>query len=422
MSSIINLAMTRTSGDGMEQEPSSKAENCNVAPKNTTLKVEHTYKKEIPERRESESKKPIKIPGKDTIYRPEFDESVSLPAVIPKGKLVLLIPRLVHRKDKSQSTTNREPRFIPFEPYKAAVKPIVPVKHKKMPRPNKNQLDINVLVEQMSNMKTSELKLNEGPNNDLETTKTVFEEEKETLQKEIEELKKQQDRTTAQLKFQVQVNSELKNLLVAAVGEDLQTRVNVLTEDKLQLARALLDTANNLSTHTEQIEYLAGQSEVWRSKFLASSVMVEELARWKADLSHKNTLLTKSNKQMLQLVSQTRNMIIDILRNLKFLARIRTLNIPTSNISDLSAECLNILQQLVLHSGIGMPENLDLDSLDSLTEAEKLAAQALENSSQHLISTDEAFKAIVEQAFHPNRSMYKIETSSNDGVTDNEHP
>lgn len=106
--------------------------------------------------------------------------------------------------------------------------------------------------------------------------------------------------------------------------------------------------------------------------------MVEELARWKADLSHKNTLLTKSNKQMLQLVSQTRNMIIDILRNLKFLARIRTLNIPTSNISDLSAECLNILQQLVLHSGIGMPENLDLDSLDSLTEAEKLAAQVLQ--------------------------------------------
>lgn len=68
----------------------------------------------------------------------------------------------------------------------------------------------------------------------------------------------------------IQVNGELKNLLVAAVGEDLQTRVHLLTEDKLQLARALLNSAQNLSTHQEQTEWLAGQCEVWRSKFLAS--------------------------------------------------------------------------------------------------------------------------------------------------------
>lgn len=68
--------------------------------------------------------------------------------------------------------------------------------------------------------------------------------------KEFEELKKDRDSLSVQLKSQVQVNAELKNLLVAAVGEDLQTRVNVLTEDKLQLARALLSSAKNLSSHT----------------------------------------------------------------------------------------------------------------------------------------------------------------------------
>jgi hypothetical protein len=68
----------------------------------------------------------------------------------------------------------------------------------------------------------------------------------------------------------LQVNGELKNLLVAAVGEDLETRVHLLTEDKLQLARALLNSAQRLSTHQEQTEWLAGQCEVWRSKFLAS--------------------------------------------------------------------------------------------------------------------------------------------------------
>lgn len=50
----------------------------------------------------------------------------------------------------------------------------------------------------------------------------------------------------------------------------MQTRVHLLTEDKLQLARALLNSAQHLSTHQEQTEWLAGQCEVWRSKFLAS--------------------------------------------------------------------------------------------------------------------------------------------------------
>lgn len=66
------------------------------------------------------------------------------------------------------------------------------------------------------------------------------------------------------------MNGELKKLLVAAVGEDIETRVNHLTEDKVHLARALLTSAQRLSTHQEQTEWLAGQCEVWRSKFLAS--------------------------------------------------------------------------------------------------------------------------------------------------------
>lgn len=70
--------------------------------------------------------------------------------------------------------------------------------------------------------------------------------------------------------YVIQVNGELKNLLVAAVGEDLETRVDLLTKDNLQLARALLNSAQSLSTHQEQMEWLAGQCEVWRSKFLAS--------------------------------------------------------------------------------------------------------------------------------------------------------
>lgn len=149
------------------------------------------------------------------------------------------------------------------------VNPIIPIKRSAKPRINrKNNLNLSVLVSHVSSMTTNELaNLNTATD---EIVKGTASKQISSYETQLSELKKDRDYFEAQLKFQVQVNSELKNLLVAAVGEDLQTKVNVLTEDKLQLARALLNSAHNLSTHTEQIEYLAGQSEVWRSKFLAS--------------------------------------------------------------------------------------------------------------------------------------------------------
>lgn len=144
---------------------------------------------------------------------------------------------------------------------------MIPEKSTKKLRVNKkNNLDLNTLVSHVANIKTNEfssMTVNDSASDTAASQQKMYEQQ-------IAELKKERDSFDSQLKFQVQVNSELKNLLVAAVGEDLQTRVNVLTEDKLQLARALLSSAHNISTHTEQIEYLANQSEVWRSKFLAS--------------------------------------------------------------------------------------------------------------------------------------------------------
>lgn len=131
---------------------------------------------------------------------------------------------------------------------------------------HKNNLNINTLVSHVANMSTSEFTSMNPATKSEDAEKT----ERLASERKLAEMKKERDSFEAQLKFQVQVNSELKNLLVAAVGEDLQTHVNVLTEDKLHLARALLSSAHNITTHTEQIEYLANQSEVWRSKFLAS--------------------------------------------------------------------------------------------------------------------------------------------------------
>lgn len=146
---------------------------------------------------------------------------------------------------------------------------MVPEKSSRKRTNKKNKLDLNTLVSHVANLKTSELS-NMNGGNDVACAAAAAVTQQKMHDEKIANLKKERDSFESQLKFQVQVNSELKNLLVAAVGEDLQTRVNVLTEDKLQLARALLNSAHNISSHTEQIEYLASQSEVWRSKFLAS--------------------------------------------------------------------------------------------------------------------------------------------------------
>lgn len=344
--------------------------------------------------------------GANPVYRPTELVAVgnaSLPPTVPKGKIFNLVPKLVPSSrasggaNSTSSLKNREPKFVPFEPYKGAVNPIIPFKNNenRVKLIDKNNLDLNVLVSQMSTITNKELKGMEADK------KKEFDMEKLKYEKQIEDLRKERDYYQSQLKFQAQVNSELKNLLVAAVGEDLQTKVNVLTEDKLHLARKLVNSAENLSSHTEQIEFLAGQSEVWRSKFLASSLMVEELARWKASLLQKNRMLLASNKEMLETTSKLREMQLDILRNLKFLSnRKEDITLQSANALDLTAEGVNISQQLVLaHSALGMPESLDLTGLDTMCPAEKLAVQALQHSNEPLMNTDEAFRAIVGQAF-----------------------
>ncbi|XP_050087499.1 golgin-45 isoform X2 [Anopheles aquasalis] len=418
----------RTEGDGMEHE--ALAATVTGGGKRTSSVSSTTSSTTAGSLLSSDIKLPANLSierllphaGPNPVYRPTelaAGGRTSLPAVQPRGKVFNLVPRLVSHGGQPKPTTSlhsKEPKFVPFEPYKGAVTPIIPGPNcipgggtRVKLTNNRNNLDLSVLVSQMSTMTDKELRSSgaaEPSKTDAETA------QKERYEHELEELRKERDYFQGQLKFQAQVNSELKNLLVAAVGEDLQTKVNVLTEDKLHLARKLLNSAENLSSHTEQIEFLAGQSEVWRSKFLASSLMVEELARWKASLLQRNGLLLASNKQQLEVISKVREMTIDVLRQLRFLANAKDpLQLQSATVLDLAAECVDIAQQLALqHPGLGIPDSLEggLAGLETMTEAERLAVQALQCSNQALVPTDDAFRAIVGQAFpslHSMRSM-----------------
>lgn len=242
-----------------------------------------------------------------------------------------------------------------------------------MKLPSRNNLDLNDLVKHMN------MSVNEATKNTIDNSP-------------LAELKRERDSFESQLKFQIQVNTELKGLLVHCLGEDLQTKVNNLTEDKMKIAKSL-------STNTDQIEFLASQSEVWRSKFLASSLMVEELARVKTSLAQRNQQLVSTNKQLLATFDRIRFDSIEIYQNLKFLSGVQETNLKSLNVVDLTAESLNISQQVVLNSGkIGLPGSSNFDGLQTLTDAEKNAIRVLAESSDLNAQTEEAFKAVCNQA------------------------
>ncbi|XP_001607286.1 golgin-45 isoform X1 [Nasonia vitripennis] len=358
----------RTQGDGMENIPPEKAADV----------VE----------------KPIKVRlGEALIYHPtNLKQQKSTPPVTPTGQIVNLIPQTIQRikKDKHilHSFKVKEPKFVPYEPYKAAVNPIVPYKKKKKKAP-KNNLDINVMVTQLANLKTEETKKKSQSDDKPITVESEVDSLKKQYEAEIQKLKEENSQLENQLKFQAQVNGELKNLLVAAVGEDLETRVHLLTEDKLQLARALLNSAQHLSTHQEQTEWLAGQCEVWRSKFLASSLMVEELAKWKAALCQRTTDLQESVKRLLEERSKVRDTALRTYRTLSILREnfdpvgaARRHELPSTNVIDLSDGCCQLAELLKVHllSGmdkINLRKEINITGLDMKTTAEKNAEQLL---------------------------------------------
>ncbi|XP_075976440.1 golgin-45 isoform X2 [Anticarsia gemmatalis] len=266
----------------------------------------------------------------------ESDESTSetrVPSVDPKNvsltrKDSLLPARLVQvyatnitRSEKKKSINMKTPKFVPYEPYTAAVKPITPRTVQKGAKKSRNNMDINTLITQMSQMDTNISEYKPRPKLSSISDKSGGEAdrpspEKVEMQKKIDILTQQNESLTEQLKQQVQVNKELKTMLVASMGEDLEIQVQSLNEDKKHLANALLSSAQHLSTHQEQTEWLAGQCEVWRSKFLASSLMVEELAQCKKLLTEKTDNLHQAIKQLLDERCRARDMMLCTYKNL----------------------------------------------------------------------------------------------------------
>lgn len=115
---LSDFANGRTSGDGMEFVDTTKSD------RQTSIKMPAIAKILISQASvESLTSRSSTIPGATSIYRFDDDSSktVKLPARVPQGKQFYLVPHLVNTK-RSCSLRNKAPKFVPFEPYKAAVR------------------------------------------------------------------------------------------------------------------------------------------------------------------------------------------------------------------------------------------------------------------------------------------------------------
>ena len=185
------------------------------------------------------------------------------------------------RSDSASGTTpqgggsggKREPKFVPYEPYKAAVKPMVIRKKSKKKQtaaatttsPESGETAVHRVIQSadcVDGAASPASPFDASERRRLEDAVAASESQLRALKMELDEKEKQ-------LRIQTQVNTEVKRLLVASVGEDIEAKVDFLTQDKARLAADIRQYATKISRDFEEKEQLSVESNLWKSKFLA---------------------------------------------------------------------------------------------------------------------------------------------------------
>lgn len=112
------------------------------------------------------------------------------------------------------------------------------------------------------------------------------------------------------LQLQTDINKELKRLLVASMGNDLQYRLNQIAEEKASISQSLDLSLHQLMENHEEIDKVSIECDIWKSKFMASRLMVDELAGWKAEVTRQLRESQKALQCMLNENSELRNTLL----------------------------------------------------------------------------------------------------------------
>ncbi|NXT36547.1 GO45 protein, partial [Pelecanoides urinatrix] len=246
----------RGPGDGMETEQTAESVEV-VAGANTTKQhIHHSpHKKTVPSL----------SPGVLQLGKVHADKSVEIEAVrilVPKAAITHVVPTKNAKVAKAAGHKGDS-----FHQSDGAADP------------KKEQIELKNAIEKLKNSEKRLLQDKEGLSN--------------------------------QLRIQTEVNRELKKLLVASVGDDLEYHFERMAREKNQLILENEVLGRNMSQLSEQLERMSIQCDVWRSKFLASRVMADELTNTRAILQRQTRDAQSAIQDLLNERDQFRQEMID---------------------------------------------------------------------------------------------------------------
>lgn len=147
------------------------------------------------------------------IYRPSDPSTCYLRPVVPTGRIINLVPKYVPKSKKKANYLKKpkEPRFVPYEPYKAAIEPIISKKIEVKKDKSRNNVDIQDLVTQMSeiaNVEMQKAKKVALESDEPLITRKQWENDKLKFETDIKNLRETNMHLENQLKFQAQVKND----------------------------------------------------------------------------------------------------------------------------------------------------------------------------------------------------------------------
>ena len=321
---LITTAPRREDGDGMELPPTPTTAASDTTEQRQVEEASDTLNKSEVVMSDDKLVTPVRkitIPEAGLVLDklPPIIDKVDLPAsdtVSPDKTIVKQRARVYPKGSYPPShKKNKEAKFVPYEPYKGAVAHMEKKQKKvSVDQINKSLDNSEVFEDSVDNSKNDDV-MSESVeiSSELEKNYRVMLDMKE---KEINRLKEMMEVREKELKIQSKVNEEVKRLLVASVGEDIEARVEFLTQDKARLAADVLEYNNKIASDWERKEELGVEKDVWRSKFLASTVIVDELTRTKQtvvtrmeDLEHVARRLLLERTQLKQSLSSSQLML-----------------------------------------------------------------------------------------------------------------
>jgi hypothetical protein len=131
-----------------------------------------------------------------------------------------LVPKNVTQTKKDKillgNLKGKEPKFVPYEPYKAAVKPIIPYEKKGKQSERKlsqKSVDLKLVVTNVASVQDGTTKHEDSSKGTADEGQIdVALQERKAMEDEIKTLKEENGQLESQLKFQAQVSGKKSDL------------------------------------------------------------------------------------------------------------------------------------------------------------------------------------------------------------------